>query len=270
MKSNLSVIKERGGGPALLGASTTLLFVVYLVVFLGTSELDLTASSRTAFVNAGSAAITAAPVYWLVQRFVIGRTQIAQAVLHAFVAPVFTLALYAVLIFFLAFAEHRSGQPFKVTPFSGPALPWQLMQGLMMYCVVAALAFGLRERTVVDVAAGRSADQESDSLSRYLIRRGDVLQPIDVADIISITGADDYSEVSTSQGKHLARLSLADFERRLGSDRFLRVHRSRIVNFDRLVRAELERGGRMVAHMEDGEVVPVSRAGAQALRQRVM
>lgn len=48
--------------------------------------------------------------------------------------------------------------------------------------------------------------------------------------------------------------------------KFLRVHRSTIVNFDHLSRAEPAGGGRMLAHMATGESVQVSRAGAQLLR----
>ena len=52
-------------------------------------------------------------------------------------------------------------------------------------------------------------------LTRYLIRKGDEMTPVAVGDIISITGAQDYSEVTTSDGHHLVSLSLADFEARL-------------------------------------------------------
>ena len=39
----------------------------------------------------------------------------------------------------------------------------------------------------------------------------------------SITGADDYAEVATLQGRHLVRLSLSEFEKSLDGDRFIRV-----------------------------------------------
>lgn len=103
-------------------------------------------------------------------------------------------------------------------------------------------------------------------LERYLTKSGEEMVPVSVRDIVTIAGAQDYAEVTTLAGKHLVRLSLAEFERRLDRDRFVRVHRSTIINLDRLRRVEPAGSGRMIAHMADGSEVQVSRAGAQALR----
>ena len=75
--------------------------------------------------------------------------------------------------------------------------------------------------------------------------------------------------MAETDGTHLVRMSLAEFERRLDPRQFARVHRSAIINLDRLRVAESAGGGRMVAHMDDGAVVPVSRAGAALLRELV-
>ena len=96
------------------------------------------------------------------------------------------------------------------------------------------------------------------------------MMPVAVAEIVSIKGADDYSEVFTRTEKHLVRMSLAEFEKRLDAERFLRVHRSWIVNFTKLVRAEPIGGGRFALHMEGGETIAVSRSGAQRLRTRLV
>ncbi len=108
------------------------------------------------------------------------------------------------------------------------------------------------------------------TLERYLVRNGDGMSPIAVGAIVSITGAQDYSEVATDSGRHLVRLSLSEFEQRLDSSTFLRVHRSAIINFSRLTRAEPAAGGRMLAHMDNGDLVQVSRSGAALLRALVV
>ncbi|HET7316321.1 MAG TPA: LytTR family DNA-binding domain-containing protein, partial [Sphingomicrobium sp.] len=102
------------------------------------------------------------------------------------------------------------------------------------------------------------------------IRTGDEMQPIDVGSIISIRGADDYAEVSTLGGTHLVRMTLTEFEQSLDPQRFIRVHRSRIVNVERVVRAEPAGGGRLLLHMQNGEAIPASRAGSRLLRDRVL
>jgi len=95
-------------------------------------------------------------------------------------------------------------------------------------------------------------------------------QPVDVDAIVSIAGADDYAEVRTLDGSHLVRLTLAEFEKSLDPALFIRVHRSRIVNVDRIARAEPAGGGRLLLHMEDGEIIGASRTGSKRLKDRVL
>jgi two-component system, LytTR family, response regulator len=120
------------------------------------------------------------------------------------------------------------------------------------------------------VVLNDAADETRPGFSRYFIRSGDEIQPVDVDLIVSIAGADDYAEVATLKGKHLVRMTLAEFEKSLDPARFIRVHRSRIVNFERIVRAEPAGNGRMLLHMEDGEAIVASRAGSRLLRDRVI
>jgi two-component system, LytTR family, response regulator len=69
---------------------------------------------------------------------------------------------------------------------------------------------------------------------------------VEVDEIVMIAGAQDYAEVSTTDGrKHLVRMSLAEFEQRLPDDSFVRVHRSTIINIAHLGRAEPIGSGRL-------------------------
>jgi DNA-binding LytR/AlgR family response regulator len=65
-------------------------------------------------------------------------------------------------------------------------------------------------------------------------------------------------------------MTLADFENVLGPKSFIRVHRSWIVNVDRIARAEPAGGGRMLLHMENGEMIQCSRTGSRLLKDRVI
>jgi DNA-binding LytR/AlgR family response regulator len=107
-------------------------------------------------------------------------------------------------------------------------------------------------------------------LSRYFVRIGDELRPIDIDTVVSIGGADDYAEVCTLSGKHLVRMTLTEFTRSLDPAKFARVHRSWIVNVHRIARAEPAGGGRLLLHMETGQTISTSRTGARLLRDRVI
>ena len=151
--------------------------------------------------------------------------------------------------------------------FSGPAFTWQVFQGLILYALVAAVCYAMRGGRR---AAPVTIVDKQPLMDRYLIRDGDEMRPISTAEIVFIGGAQDYAEVRTLSGTHLVRMSLGELEARLDPKRFIRVHRSTIINFDQLERAEPAGGGRMVAWMATGESVAVSRSGAQLLRSFVV
>ena len=240
------------------------LFLAYLLV------LSLTGSTPARAI--GWAAANVAPaaglgylVHLTIRRRLIDRPAGVQLALHIPMAVVFVGGWYGLLIPAYAVCGLLFGDPLRLAPLTGPALPWQLFHGLTLYCVIAATTYALSARIIVAPAA-----EARPVLKRYLMRRGEDLRPVDVDDIISIAGADDYSEVQTIHGVHLARMTLSAFEAELDPLRFVRVHRSGIINFDRMVRAEPAGAGRLLAHMENGSIVPVSRGGARALRDRLV
>jgi two-component system LytT family response regulator len=92
---------------------------------------------------------------------------------------------------------------------------------------------------------------------------GELVIPVSEIDWI---GADDYYAcLHTGAKSYLLRESLASLEARLDPHRFLRVHRSAIVQLDRLreVRTTLN-GGEIV--LRDGARIPVSRRRRKRLR----
>ena len=65
---------------------------------------------------------------------------------------------------------------------------------------------------------------------------------------------------------YLVNITLAEFERRLDPKRFRRVHRSVIVNLDKIVTCKtIDR--RLHLELSDGSRVTASRAGSQDLRK---
>jgi two-component system LytT family response regulator len=74
--------------------------------------------------------------------------------------------------------------------------------------------------------------------------------------------ADDYYAAIHARGRrHLIRESLASLEQRLDGSRFVRAHRSAIVNIDRVreLRSANESAGETVLVLRDGTRVPISR-----------
>jgi two-component system LytT family response regulator len=95
-------------------------------------------------------------------------------------------------------------------------------------------------------------------LQRFSLKEGERSVVIKAVDVIWIEAEDYYVLIHSKQGRHLVRTSLASLEQRLDPARFMRVHRTAIVNVDE-IRAIRDRGP-LTLTLSDGADVPVSRS----------
>ncbi|MEL6541332.1 MAG: LytTR family DNA-binding domain-containing protein [Pseudomonadota bacterium] len=253
-----------------------LVFVAYLVVFAivrrQTTAAELVLSSLN---NLAPLVPLTLAVRAVIRRWLIGAPILRQAFGHVVLAVVFSVGWHWLILILFGMRTGGSLTDFTVSAFfPEPALAWQLLQGATLYALVASFTY---QRAQPELPRFLETGEEEwprtetePSLKRYFIRRGEEIQPIDTSQIISIVGADDYAEVTTPEGQHLVRATLAKFETSLDPEQFLRVHRSRIVNVHKIDRAEPAGDGRMILHMENGEAIQTSRAGAKAMRDRVI
>ena len=104
-------------------------------------------------------------------------------------------------------------------------------------------------------------------IERLFIRDKERILPITVSEVIRFEAEGDYVGVHTSDHSVLVRLSLKDLEKRLVG-RFLRVHRSHLVNLDHVRSFEQHDEARLTAVMSDGTRIVASRARSRELRRR--
>lgn len=91
---------------------------------------------------------------------------------------------------------------------------------------------------------------------------------IPIADISWVEADGAYIVVHSGSGRHVLRESLGTMLQRLGGSRFARIHRSALVNLDRVRAARRARDGLLI-ELADGTRVPVSRRRARELIQRL-
>jgi two-component system LytT family response regulator len=116
--------------------------------------------------------------------------------------------------------------------------------------------------------AGEALDQMNGSgpMTRIFVRdRGRIL-PIAVGDIERLEADDDYVAVHTRGRRYLVYLGMNEFESRLDPQRFVRVHRSHIVNLDYVSAMEPFDATRLEIHMKDGVKIVASRTRSRDLR----
>ncbi len=111
-----------------------------------------------------------------------------------------------------------------------------------------------------------STDPGSRTLERILVRDGSDVHVIPVDDV-DYFEADDDRVIIHSGGESRSKLQrLARMEERLDRERFVRIHRSYILNVERLSKIELYAKDSRIAILSDGAKLPVSRSGYARLR----
>jgi two-component system LytT family response regulator len=112
-----------------------------------------------------------------------------------------------------------------------------------------------------------SARPDGGDLERILIRDGSEVRVIPIDSVDYIEARDDAVAIHVGSATHLKAQRLSMLEERLDAKRFIRVHRSFILNIDRLRSIELYAKDSRIAILEDGAKVPVSRSGYSRLRE---
>jgi two-component system LytT family response regulator len=112
---------------------------------------------------------------------------------------------------------------------------------------------------------GAPASPAEGGASRLLIPGTGRTLVVPVADIDWIEAEDYYVRVHTRGRAHLLRRSLADLERELDPARFVRVHRSALVNVDRVRQLRPLTKGDAVLELEGGRELRLSRTHRERL-----
>jgi len=104
-------------------------------------------------------------------------------------------------------------------------------------------------------------------LERIVVKEGSRVHIIPVRKLDYVEAQDDSVALAVEGKKHLKQQTLSNLEKTLDPERFLRIHRSYIVNLDRLGKVEPYGKDTHVVVLTTGTQLPVSRSGYARLRE---
>jgi two-component system LytT family response regulator len=119
----------------------------------------------------------------------------------------------------------------------------------------AAAALDQRLHDLLQSVEGRSHGPE-----RLMVKSGGRIYFVRVADIDWIEAAGNYVRLHVGKDDHLLRESLTALEKKLDASRFVRVHRSTIVNIDRIREIQPAFNADYVIILEGGTELALSRS----------
>lgn len=117
---------------------------------------------------------------------------------------------------------------------------------------------------IEDIAA--DAQPADKVLERILVREGSQVHVIPAASIDYIEAQDDYVNIHAGGKAYLKQQRLSYLEAALDQKRFIRIHRSYILNIERMAKIELYAKDSRMVILKDGTKLNVSRAGYEKLR----
>src|SRR5262249_4025580 len=124
----------------------------------------------------------------------------------------------------------------------------------------------ITDSKLVPTELAASAREPQRFLERIVIRDGTRVTLIPVGKLDSVEAQDDYVALASHGAKQLKQQTIASLEAGLDPARFVRIHRSYLVNFERVARIEPYGKDSRIAILIDGTKLPVSRAGYTRLK----
>jgi two-component system LytT family response regulator len=120
-----------------------------------------------------------------------------------------------------------------------------------------------RREVLLERRYGSVADAESargtDAITRFAVRRGNEVAFIQSTDVDWIEGLGNYVGLHVKSKTHLLRQALSSLEARLEAKQFVRIHRSTIVQVDRIVRVQPLSNRDAIVTLRNGKPLRASR-----------
>ena len=124
--------------------------------------------------------------------------------------------------------------------------------------------------TAAELARLRATLERTDEvLRRFSIASGRQIVLIQDQEVDYFHAEDKYTLLHRGERSHIVPFTIKQLERRLDRDTFARVHRSYIVNLNRVASVERWFGGRLMITLAGGTEIPVSRGYAAEFRRRI-
>jgi len=162
-------------------------------------------------------------------------------------------------------------------------IPLTALIGLFMYVIHVQVIHFRMMRGQVEADADPESEEENgipdrlqmqgneqeiseEVLERVAVKTGQKIHVILVPDIVYIQSDGDYVQIVTEHNKYLKEETMKYFETSLPRSQFVRVHRSFIVNVEKILRIELYEKQNQMLTLKNGDQIRASVSGYKELR----
>lgn len=196
---------------------------------------------------------------------------------HFLASVAFSLVHVHVMLLLRKLAYSMAGREYSFDDWIGQ-LVYEYLKDVRAYFALLFIVYVYRfvlvrlQGEASELAASETKPQSDDTSlpERFLVRKLDKEFLIAANDVERLESQGNYILLHVQGRAYPLRSTMAAIEARLAPAKFVRVHRSHIVNTDYLTAIEPTDAGDARLTMRDGASVPCSRTYRAALKERVM
>jgi two-component system LytT family response regulator len=122
-------------------------------------------------------------------------------------------------------------------------------------------------REIVDTALTQATQRAPGRLERILVRDRGRIFPLSLNEIAYLKADSKYTAIAARGQTFLVRIGISELEAQLDPARFIRIHRSALVNLDFVDSMRADEQSQLVIQMRDGTVLTASREASKVLRE---
>jgi two-component system LytT family response regulator len=164
------------------------------------------------------------------------------------------------VIFTTAFDE------FAVQAFNAMALDY-LLKPFSKARFTQAIEKFLTQKETVKSSAALKLNELAEKRNRMVVRVKNEIKIIPTHEVSFFEADDDYITIHKGPDKYLKKMTMKSLEEALDPMKFVRVHRSFMINLNEITNIEPYERENYLVKMRDGKQVPVSKSGYARLRQ---
>ena len=201
-------------------------------------------------------------VAWWLRRFPLQRGQMVSAAAgHIIGSLLFATAHYFIMTGMRIGIHYLNGSTYVFSDLWLRNLVIEWQKDLKIYVAIVAILMAFRY-------LWRDTAAAMDDRERMVVQSGSGEHLVCYEDIEYLEASRNYVSVHTREREYLLRQTIASLEKALGERRFIRTHRSFIVNQDHVAGIEPTAGGHELV-LSSGRRVPLSRGRRNEVRNQL-
>lgn len=114
-------------------------------------------------------------------------------------------------------------------------------------------------------------EKEVPGFSKNLfVQKSEKLVNLPITNIVYLEASKDYTIISTKSDQFVSSTGISKLEEKLDPEIFIRIHRSTIINIEKVVEISKYSSGGLACRMENGKVLTVSRSYTKAIKDKII